>query len=247
MLTEERYKIILDALKQKEIVSVAELMTLTESSESTIRRDLTSLENMNELKRVYGGATLLKRKFSELSYNEKIVKNIKEKDAIAKYAAALISDGDCIYIDAGTTTYEMIKYINKKDILVVTNGLKHIDALVESDIPSYIIGGKIKTKTKAIIGFEALKRIESLRFDKAFIGINGVHSKFGFTTPYEEEAVLKEAAIKFSMESFVLADKSKFGEVSFVKVADLNQASIITDMDDEETSKYREKTKVKVV
>ncbi|OPJ57987.1 DeoR/GlpR family DNA-binding transcription regulator [Clostridium oryzae] len=247
MLTEERHKVILTALSQKEIASIAELMELTDSSESTIRRDLTFLENENALKRVHGGAALLKKKFIEPSYDEKLIQNIDGKNRIAQYAASLIENGDCIYIDAGTTTYEMIKYIDKKDIIVVTNGLKHIDALVEKDINSFIVGGKVKAQTKAIIGVDALNRIQSLRFDKAFIGINGVHKKYGFTTPDTDEAVLKEAAIKFSVEAFVLADKSKFGEIAFVKVADLNHATIITDEEADEVARYKEKTKIKVV
>jgi len=247
LLTEERHRLILNILKEKGIVKINELVELTGTSESTIRRDLTYLENTNALKRVHGGATLIKGRFIEPSYSEKQVRSIHEKSIIAKYAAALIENGDCIYLDAGTTTFEMIKNIDKKDIVVVTNGLKHIDALVEKNISSYILGGKVKGRTKAVIGADASKSLQKFRFDKCFIGINGIHLDYGFTTPDSEEAVLKENAIDISREAFILADESKFGEVAFVKVADLEQATIITNTEVQDYERYKEKTRIKVV
>lgn len=247
MLTEERHNIILDLLREKGVIKIIDIMEATNTSESTIRRDLTYLESINALKRIHGGATLPKGRLIEPSYSEKEVQSVDEKKIIAKYAASLIEDGDSVYLDAGTSTYEMIQYIDKNNIVVVTNGLKHINALVDKGINAYILGGKIKNITKAVIGSDALKSLEKFRFDKCFLGINGIHIEYGFTTPDSEEAMLKENAIKHSRQSFVLADESKFGEVSFVKVSDLKDAVIITNSEVENYKEYNEKTKVKVV
>ncbi len=247
MLTEERHNLILEFLEEKGMTKISDLIEITNTSESTIRRDLTLLESINVLKRIHGGATLLKGRLTELSYHEKEVQSVAEKTAIAKFAASLIEDGDSIYLDAGTSTFEMIQYIDKKNIIVVTNGLKHINSLVERNINSYILGGKVKSVTKAIIGSDALKNLQKFRFDKCFLGINGVHMECGFTTPDSEEAILKENAMKHSSETFVLADESKFGEVSFVKVADLREATIITNSKIEDYEGYSKKTIVKVV
>lgn len=247
MLTEERHQIILEILKSKGTAKINDFIEATNTSESTIRRDLTFLEGKLLLKRIHGGATLLKGRFSEPSYNEKEIVNISEKELIGKYAASLIEEGDCIYLDAGTSTFEIIKYIDKKNIVVVTNGLKHINALIERDINSFILGGRVKIKTKAVVGSDALKNLEKFRFDKCFIGINGVHVEYGFTTPDSEEAILKEKAISISRETFILADESKFAEVSFVKVADLRSATIITNAQIEDMERYKDKTKIKVV
>ena len=247
MLTEERHRLILGALKDKGVVKINDLVDLLNTSESTIRRDLTYLESINALKRVHGGATLLKGRFDEPSYNEKLVQSTEEKTAIAKYAASLIKEGDCIYLDAGTTTFEMISFMDKKDIIVVTNGLKHIDALVEKNINCYILGGEVKAKTKAIIGVNALSHMGKFRFDKAFIGINGIHYKYGFTTPDIEEAALKENAIELSRDAYILADESKFGEVAFVKVSDIEKATIITNSEIDGYELYKEKTRIEVV
>lgn len=247
MLTEERHKIILEVLQEKKLAKINELVEITNTSESTIRRDLTFLESINALKRIHGGATLPKGRLLELSYGEKEIQSVDEKRVIAKYAATLIEDGDSVYLDAGTSTFEIIQFIDKKNIVVVTNGLKHINALVENNINCYILGGKVKSTTKAIIGIDALKNLEKFRFDKCFLGINGIHLEYGFTTPDSEEAILKESAIKHSRETFVLADEGKFGEVSFVKVADLGKATIITNSKTEDYEGYSKKTKVKVV
>lgn len=247
MLTEQRHKIILDQLKRKEIVKINELVTLLNTSESTIRRDLTYLENINAIKRIHGGATFPKGRLIEPSYGEKEIQNIRQKRKIAKFAASCIDEGDCIYMDAGTSTFEMIQYIDKKSIIIVTNGLNHINSIIENNINGYILGGKVKNKTKAVIGSDALKSLEKFRFDKCFLGINGIHLQYGFTTPDSEEAILKENAINHSSQSYILADGSKFGEVSFVKVANLEQASVITDCKVKNYEKYAKKTKVKVV
>lgn len=246
MITEQRHMLIMDELKKIGIVKVSDLVEKLNTSESTIRRDLSYLESLNYIKRVHGGAVLTKNKNIEQSYNDKKSQNLFEKDTIAKYAASLIENGDSIYIDSGTTTYEMIKYINNENIVVVTNGLSHVDALIERNINCYILGGKIKNKTKAVVGYEALNYLQKYRFDKCFIGTNGIHINQGFTTPDPEEASIKEKAIEFSKEAFVITDESKFGEVSFVKFADIDRATIITNNHDE-IDIYSQKTLVKVV
>ncbi|WPC40508.1 DeoR/GlpR family DNA-binding transcription regulator [Clostridium sp. JS66] len=247
MLTEERHNLILEFLERKGIAKINELVEITNTSESTIRRDLTLLEKINALKRIHGGATLPKGRLVELSYKEKEVQSINEKRSIAKFAASLVEEGDSIYLDAGTSTFEMIQYIDKRNIIVVTNGLKHINNLVEQNINSYILGGKIKITTKAVVGSDALKNLQKFRFDKCFLGINGIHTECGYTTPDSEEAILKENAMKHSRQTFVLADESKFGEVSFVKVGDLDEAMIITNSKMEDYEGYSKKTIIKVV
>ncbi len=110
MLTEKRHEIILSLLNKKSFVSLKEVLDATNSSESTIRRDLKSLEIENKLKRVHGGAKSLSRNSIEASYNEKSSLNINEKKSIALLASNLIEDGDCIYLDGGTTTYSVNKF-----------------------------------------------------------------------------------------------------------------------------------------
>ena len=216
MITEERHQLIVSELKQKGSVRVADLVEKFNISESTIRRDLVQLEALNYLKRVHGGAVPVQNKFVEKSFNDKSHQFVAQKDLIAQYAASLVDEGDSIYLDSGTTTYEMIKYLKGKEIVVVTNGLSHVESLIEYNIPCFVLGGKVKQKTKAVVGYDP------------------------------EEAMIKENAIKASNDIFILVDDSKFGEVSFTRFAEIGEATIITNSDDDLTQ-YQDKTTVKVV
>lgn len=248
LLTSERQQYIIEKINQNGFIKIQELVKELHTSESTIRRDLSQLEDMSVLKRVHGGAELVKKRSIEPTILEKSTSRTSEKEAIAKEAASMIDDGDCIYLDAGTTTLAMIPFIQNKPVTVVTNGIMQAAVLQESNIITYLIGGRIKKSTNAIIGSQAINNINNYRFDKVFLGINGIHPDWGFSTPDPEEAILKRSAIDLSKEAFILADFSKFDETSFARVAELNQATIITSgMDSAKLAKYKMNTKIKVV
>lgn len=248
LLTPERHRIILQLLKERNVVKINEIMELTETSESTIRRDLSLLEDQKFLKRIHGGASRLQGKLQEPSMIEKSSKNLHEKRLIAQYAASLVEKGDCIYLDAGSTVIEMVEFLPLKEIVVVTNGLMHVKPLVDKGISTYLIGGLVKANTNAFIGRGALAGLDLYRFDKCFIGVNGIHPQFGFTTPDQEEAMVKQKAMALSRETYVLADTTKFAEISFAKIADIHEAAIITnELDDETQNQYVNRTTIKVV
>jgi DeoR family transcriptional regulator, fructose operon transcriptional repressor len=247
LLETERHQIIIDALKAKNTVKLQELVELTHSSESTIRRDLIQLEQEKYLKRVHGGASRLQGKLQEPSMIEKSSKNLQAKRQIAQYSGGLVEEGDCIYLDAGSTIFEMIPFL-PSNIVVVTNGLMHANELLEKNIKTYLLGGFAKPTTKAIVGRGALDSLEQYRFDKCFMGVNGIHPQMGYTTPDQEEAMIKQRAISLSREAYVIADESKFSEIAFAKIADLNEATIITnELDAETEEQFFHKTKIKVV
>lgn len=247
MLEAERHHIILELLKEKNLVKMQEIIKLTDASESTIRRDLTYLENKKQLKRVHGGAARLQGKLVEPTMDEKSFKNTQAKQQISQYASSLIEEGDCIYLDAGSTIFEMIPHL-PSGIVVVTNGLMHMNSLLERNVETYLIGGRIKPTTRALIGRGAKESLELYRFDKSFIGVNGIHPQFGFTTPDPEEAMVKTTAISLSREAYVLADDSKFLETAFSKIANLDEATVITNKLDTEThTHFTNHTNIKVV
>lgn len=231
MLTEERYQLILQILDERNAVTVAELSELLCISESTIRRDLNALAGMGKLKKVFGGATALTKSSGifETAVSNRVMTMSEEKTAIGRYAATLIHDDDFVFIDAGTTTARMIDYIENKNATYVTNGILHSQKLIQKGLNSYIIGGKIKPLTEAVVGVGALKNLEGLNFTKAFMGTNGIDVAEGFTTPDIEEARIKEAAIRNSYMTFVLADSTKFRKVCAVTFAPLKVGCIITD------------------
>ncbi|TDQ42887.1 DeoR/GlpR family DNA-binding transcription regulator [Aureibacillus halotolerans] len=249
MLTIERRDLILALLNKQDVVSVQELVKETSASESTIRRDLTELENDQYIKRVHGGASLRKKRSEELTVAEKTSRHQNEKKHIAREAAKEVQQGACIYLDAGTTTFEMIPFLQDKQVVVVTNGIPHVTRLMEYGISTYVIGGRTKAGTAALVGPRAAEALQAYRFDCAFLGMNGVDPFQGYTTPDPDEAFVKKTALSLTARRFVLADHSKVGEASFASVGHLNEATFVTSslLDPEKKEALMQKTEVKVV
>ena len=176
MLTTDRRAQILEILRQNGSVTVSKLAEKFETSESTIRRDLLALSQLGKINKVHGGATVLGQEFlhNEEDFNKKSLMNINEKEAIAKYAASQINDDDFAFIDAGTTTFLMTKYITSSKATFVTNGIAHAKELTANGCKVFVIGGELKSTTEAIIGLVAASNLQKYNFSKAFIGTNGV-------------------------------------------------------------------------
>ncbi|WP_114569820.1 DeoR/GlpR family DNA-binding transcription regulator [Exiguobacterium flavidum] len=244
MLTKQRHQVILELVGRNEIVKMQEIVERTGASESTIRRDLTRLEEAGYLRRVHGGATANHMQIDEPSYLEKSDRHIEEKDAIARVAAERIEDGMYVYLDAGTTTLAIVPYLEGKMITVVTNSLPLANTLLYHRIPTFVVGGQLKHSTQAMVGFNAREGMMIYHFDVAFLGMNGVHPAHGFTTPDPEEALVKKTAIELAKRTYVLVDETKLDQISFSKVAPLEAASIITGTSQEAAAKYRQFTEV---
>lgn len=230
MLSEERHKIILDELNTKHSVTVQELMEILSSSESTIRRDLVELDSQGLLTKVHGGAVSKESKVNTRDFSVFARKeiNVDEKEYIAEYAASLIEDNDFVYLDAGTTTELLIKYIKAKNAVFVTNAFLHAKKLSEAGFLTYILGGEIKLPTEAVVGEEALISLSKYHFTKGFWGANGISPNNGFSTPDIKEALIKKASMEHTQKCYILSDSSKFSQTSSVAFADFTDATIIT-------------------
>ena len=231
MLSEERHSVILQLLQERKAVTVTEFTKILGISESTIRRDLNTLAGMGKINKVHGGATVIEeeRKTIEENVAEKEVKNVEEKNKIVKYAAGMIRDDDFIYLDAGTTTGKLIDCIKRTKAVFVTNGIFHAKRLTQKGIKVFLLGGELKLSTEAMIGMTALDALKQYNFTKAFLGANGIHEQYGFTTPDPAEAMIKKEVMNRSFMRCVLADSSKFGQISSVSFGNLSQACIVTD------------------
>lgn len=230
MLTEERFAKIMSILESTGSVTVQQLMTELNTSESTIRRDLTALDANGQLTKVHGGAILKNTVYSTV--DDEVIhrkeQNREAKEKIAAYAAGLIKAGDFVYLDAGTTTEFMIDYITERDAVFVTNAITHAKKLAEKGCTVYILGGEFKAVTEAIVGEEAVCTLEKYNFTKGFWGANGVSRQKGFSTPELKEALVKKKSMENCRECYVLADKSKFNQISSVTFAPFEKATVIT-------------------
>ena len=223
MLTEKRYEVILNLLNEKNSVTVTEIKELLGISESTIRRDLAALDKAGKLIKVFGGAVVADGGFTtaEPSVAQKAEINKDEKTAIARYAASLIERDDFVG--------QMIDFIKEKSATFVTNAVSHAQRLAAQGYRVYLIGGELKGTTEAVVGNQAILSLQKLHFSKAFLGTNGVGLKAGFSTPDYSEALVKQTAVEQARQVFMLADYSKFGNVSSVTFASLERGVILTD------------------
>lgn len=231
MLTQERYQSIISILNERQAVTVAELSQMLDTSESTIRRDLNALDELGKIHKVFGGATAVAQNEGlveeHVSTREGMMRD--EKTAIAKYCANLVNNADFVFIDAGTTTSRLIDFLDNTEATYVTNGIVHARKLIQRGFKAYIIGGKVKPVTEAVVGAEGIANLKKMNFSKAFMGTNGIDLHTGYTTPDSEEAMIKEAVIKHSYMSFVIADHTKFRRVFPVTFSPLKKCCIITD------------------
>lgn len=248
MLTEERHAFILEQVKRSGSVTMTELCEQLGASESTVRRDLTQLDEKGLLKKVHGGAIAADDRSFSMVENDVESKSklfTEEKTAIARYAASLIDDGDLVFIDAGTTTEKMIDFLPDKNVIFVTNAFVHAKKLAQRGFKVYIPAGEIKVMTEAIVGAECVSSLQSYNFTKCFIGANGISLSSGVTTPDRNEASVKTAAVQNSQTVYILADHSKFGQVSAITFTQLGRVNIITDK--LQDKKYLSKANIKEV
>ena len=232
MFSEERKSIILDLLKEKRSLSLAELIEKFEVSETTIRRDLTELEEAGALKRTHGGAVSITNSGFEPNYSEKENSYLNEKKAIAETVAGMVHDGETILLDAGTTTAQIARRLAAKRITLITNS-----AIITSDFISgpcsmeiHSTGGLLRPKTKSLVGPSAERFLRQIRPDKAFIAANGITLDSGATTAQEVEASIKQTMMEISKEVYLVADHSKFGKEYFSVIAQADAFDgIITD------------------
>ena len=248
MLAEERFNRILNIVEEKKSVTVTELTELLDTSESTIRRDLTTLDKRKKLIKVHGGATAVDMEYmtkdSSVSVRQDL--NREEKIKIGKYAAGLIRKDDFVYIDAGTSTEYLVEQILEKEAVYVTNGISHARKLLHKGCRVFLLGGELKKETEALIGAEALESLEKYNFTKGFFGTNGVHPQRGLTTPDSEEALVKKKAMERCAQCFVLADSSKIGQVTSITFSDMKESEILTtELKDSSYKKYKNIVEVK--
>ena len=242
MLTQERHNKILELLTKQDTVTVGELSQGLETSESTIRRDLVTLDKMGKVKKVHGGAAaihMVSTVFEE-DVTTKSALNVTEKEAIGRVAAGLVTNDDFVFIDAGTTTAAMIDFIyDNVRATFVTNGIVHAKKLIQKGLKAYIIGGQIKLTTEAVVGTEAINNLRKYNFKKTFIVTNGISVKVGYSTPDVEEAAVKSEVLKRGRNNFILGDHTKFDKEYAVTFGILKDACIVTDeLEDNEFREY---------
>lgn len=228
MIAEERRKKIVELIHNLGVVDLKYLSTCFDVSIYTIRRDLNILEQQGIIDKTRGGAKKNYQSSFIPELETGMQKNIIEKTKIAEAAAGYIQNGDTIMLMGTTINQLLLPYLQHKNILIVTNSILIAEkTLTFPNLEVIILGGKIKSHRGNILDITSLSSLRTFYFDKCFLGAAGIHSEKGITTAGLDSATFTKAVIDCSKESFVLADYSKFGNVTFSKIADVCNVNFI--------------------
>ena len=230
---------VLAEIKENGFASVEELSAKFDVSVITIRRDLDQLESEGLVERTHGGAIYTRHIASESSYIEKNSQNRELKTEIGTRAAELAAPGDTVFVNSGSTTYQIIKaLLSIPGIRIVTNNIAAVlEAEPGPDCELILIGGRYRFNSGCTIGSFAESLISQLNVSKTFIGADGISLKSGITSPIAEEAAVTRMMIERTAGQItVAADSSKVGSMSTFFIASLDSIdNLVTDSNFDET------------
>lgn len=232
MYAEERQSAIANEVRSRGRVSVADLSTRFSVTGETVRRDLAILQNNGHLVRVHGGA-VRPDVAAVIDEPDLIVREETrrvEKAAIGAVAARLLpTDGGSVLIDAGTTTLALALAIHGDTRLTyITNSVQIGGIVAEfSSATVLLTGGRLRPKTGAAVGAEAIAMLSRIRASVGFIGTNALSLAHGLSTPDSDEAATKRAMIAACATTVVVADSAKINREELVSFGTLEDFDIL--------------------
>lgn len=219
VMTEERRNHIVQQLLLNKRISVKEIAHKFGVSTETIRKDLIRLENDGIAKKGYGGAVVASE-LMELGFMEKAASHPAEKAAIAQKAVEFVRDGSVVFLDSGSTAFEVARQLSlRKDIAVFTNSLKAAQVLSDARVRVCILGGEVKTTSNAVVGGWAARQLAEIKADIAFVGTSGFRDRGGPCIESLPESDIKKAMIANAYQTIVVSDSSKAREDAMVQFA----------------------------
>jgi DeoR family transcriptional regulator of aga operon len=223
-MSEARRQQLAALVDARGFVRVADAADELGVSDVTIRGDLSALERRGAVIRVHGGA------MPSAAFREPTLEAARDRDAAAKRAigreaASLVSSGEAIYVDAGSTAMTLAESLVERrdlhDLVVVTTGLT-IALALEAAVPRFTVivtGGTLRPLQHSLVNPFAAPMLESLRLDTAFIGCNGIHPDHGVTNLNLPDAEIKRLVINASRRTVLIADASKIGRTDLAVIA----------------------------
>jgi DeoR/GlpR family transcriptional regulator of sugar metabolism len=223
---------VLHLLDTRDSVQVSELAESFAVSEVTVRSDLTSLASQGLVARVRGGVRALQQGQSEVGFDLRLRLEVERKRAIARVAASTVEEGQAIALDASTTAYYLaLELRNKRELVVVTNGLLVATALADaSGITVLVTGGVLRLSAMSLVGDLGTDVLRTTRINKGFLGARGLSLERGLMDLNPDEVRIKQEMADACEEIYGIFDGTKWHRsalLSFVPVEDLT--GIVTD------------------
>lgn len=217
--SQHRRERILTEVLEKRHVNARDLAVRMEVSEATVRRDLKSMAESGEIEVVYGGATL--RRSSDYSFRSKGMRNIEAKRIIGSLAADLVADDEQIFIDSGTTCFEMTPFLKRRrGLSIIVNSARLALDLDAPGLSVILLGGQYRPDRMDTIGPLATSTLDQLRGYVCFIGADGLGMDFGPAASDIESANLYRLAVRHARQTVLLVDHTKFLSPSLFKIVD---------------------------
>lgn len=230
--SQERQNQILHFLARSQRIRVAEICEVFGISEATARRDLEALAEQGKIQRVHGGALPVRQAPPEAPLLEREREQFLEKRRIGQAAAALVEDGETVFIASGTTTLEVARHLRaRQNLTVITNSLPVMNTLAGVPGINLIgIGGMLRQSELSFVGHIAEQAIAELRADKVILGVHALSLEHGLTSDYLPETLTDRAILKIGRQVILVADHTKFDRVSPAFVAPLSSIHhLVTD------------------
>ena len=233
----ERENYIMKMLLATGRLSTAEVVEALDVSEATVRRIFVNMENKGKIVRNYGGI-ILPRTIPEYSFETHNKEAAQEKKIIGKQAASIVEEGDIIYLDCGTTVFNMSLSLDERisrheinNITIVTNSIANVLVLTPSiSCRVVLIGGMYNGARRDFSGILTESYLQSFHFTKCFLGADGVSNSMAVTSTEVEISQLNKSVMQRSDKAYILIDRSKFGKNSFISYASLSDVTgIVTD------------------
>lgn len=227
---EQRRNKMVELINQKGNVSFAQIKSAFPNvSEMTLRTDLKALDEANRIVRIHGGAKSVQVVVGTDDFlNRRAVRNISEKKEIAAKALKLIRSDSVIFLDSGSTTTALAGVFPDQSNLIYTTGLSCVTELVNLEHPTVEIpGGKLNRYSMSVYGHFAIKGLEGINFDQAFMGVTCYSKNTGFTCGAREEAFLKQTVMRQSGQNIILMDSSKVEKKNPYSICGLADVDIV--------------------
>ena len=231
-LKEERQQQILETVRENRQVTIAELSQAFEVSDVTIRRDLRELAAQGVLRRAHGGAIAAVPAPPEPPVVQRMSQAETCKVCIGRAAAALVSDGESVFIGSGSTAaYVARNLVDRKNLTVVTNALTVATELAAvPDVTVVVTGGMMRSSELSLVGHITEQALREVRVDKVIIGMRAISLEAGMTNDYLPEVMTDRTIIEMAPELIVVADHTKFGNVASAYVAPVERVTtLVTD------------------
>ncbi len=242
--SESRQTRILELARTAGRVEVNALAEDLDVATETVRRDLKALATRRLVKRVHGGAIPLESAAFESGVDYRSRVDLAQKHRIAAAAAAELHGAETVYIDEGYTPRLIAERIADRELTVVTSSLLAAEALADSEnVTVLLLGGRMRGRTLATVDHWALRMLQDLVIDLAYLGTNGISAERGLTTPDPAVAAVKHEAIERARRSILVAAHSKFGMDGFCRFADVSDFETIitgTELDPVEAERYEQ-------